>query len=92
METSKLRSESVALLKSKLNFSAYEAKLDALDMEEIDALLSIPEVMDLCLIKPDRVKCGSVFSGLREPAIVCGFMKDKELKVLVIYHERPLRG
>ncbi len=78
-------------VRNAINFHKFELDLSTLSVEEIDLLLSLPQVDSGCTIKTNPNKSGSAFSRMKEYGIIAGFMRghDKSIRVLVVYTERP---
>ncbi len=78
-------------VRTKIKFEKFSIQPDDLSLEEIDLLLSLPEVDTGCRVRRAKNKSGSAFDQMWEMGIVCGFMRgsDKSLRVLVVYTERP---
>ena len=77
--------------RTKIEFDKFKLQPEDLSVEEIDLLLSIPEVDSGCRVRRAKNKSGSAFDQMWELGIVCGFMRgaDKSIRVLVVYTERP---
>ena len=89
---SELRVKIVDAVRAKLNFDSYELDPTTLGLEGLKVLESLPAYLERMWVKPYPHIKGSVFSGMKELCVVGGFMQgeSKEVKVLVIYLERPV--
>jgi hypothetical protein len=79
-------------VRESINFHKFELDTSTLSLEEIDLLLSLPQVDSGCVIKTNpNNKSGSAFAQMREYGIIAGFMRghDASIRVLVVYTERP---
>lgn len=78
------------ILREKLKFNEFALIASDLRLNEVHALLSLPEVDTPCRIRRARNRSGSAFDQQSEPGLVVGFMRsgDSSIKVLVIYTDR----
>jgi REP element-mobilizing transposase RayT len=78
------------ILREKLKFNEFALIAADLSLDEVNALLALPEVDTPCRIRRARNRSGSAFDQQSEPGLVAGFMRssDTSIKVLVIYTER----
>ena len=78
-------------VRDAINFEQYAVPVSELSTQEIDLLLTLPQVDSGCMVRVNPNKSASAFAQMKEHALIGGFMRGSQgnLRVLVIYTERP---
>lgn len=78
-------------VRDSINFEKFAVQVTELTKEEINLLLTLPQVDSGCLVRTNPNKSGSAFSQMKEHAIIAGFMRGSTgtIRALVVYTERP---
>ena len=88
---SQLRTQIVDRVRAKINFAEYELDPASLTLADLDQICSAPELLELCWVKTHDKVPGSAYNGMKELAVVGGYMRGgaEQIKALIIYMERP---
>ena len=90
-EPSQLRVQIVDRVRAKINFAEFELDPETLELADLDQICAVPELLELCWVNTHQRVPGSAYNGMKELAVVGGYMRGSagQIKVLAVYMERP---